>query len=596
MARFADRPWLEDARQYTSFLTDVRRDYHRLALADVFPTLGAMFEAGEAVQARSARAQLEALRQNPNLSGYVFTQFQDCSWECSAGIVDVWQEPKRVFATLRDMNRDLLVLDVKHRCAFLPATFTADLLLVREHPRAGKGLLRLRVTDALGSLLYDSGSRPIEAGAEPITMLARDLRWSTDQAGRYAWQASIATDDEHDELPICATQQALYVAPAPAEEHLAVTTIGDLRRAGLLLDAAQIERGADHDVIVAGALGDLWLDAAAFACALDLLDAARTGRRILFLAPPPADSPLASLGLIGSMQRTSARGSFVGKFHFARAELPYFTSLPVQGFLGAEFATVDPDFCLGGWNDQGVAAGVIEAPGKYLGADLATVQLGTGRLVFSTFRLLDAERDDAVAVTLLGNLVRALSRELTGGAATIPPAPLTRAQMLEQYRAARAARMPFWVAGPFASDEQRTGFDRAFAPEAAAFQPDANWHRVSVAPREALDFVQVLGPAEHSVAYAVTFVQVATERAAILATGSDDGLKLWLNGEQVLGRRALRTLVRGEDQTDVMLRAGWNELRAKVDNVAGAWRFALDILTLDGQPMKDVRFALEPRD
>jgi len=68
----------------------------------------------------------------------------------------------------------------------------------------------------------------------------------------------------------------------------------------------------------------------------------------------------------------------------------------------------------------------------------------------------------------------------------------------------------------------------------------------------------------------------------LLEVGSDDGLKLWLNGQLVHRNNALRACDRGQDKVKATLKDGWNELRLKVVNAGGGWAASLRIRTPDG--------------
>lgn len=81
-----------------------------------------------------------------------------------------------------------------------------------------------------------------------------------------------------------------------------------------------------------------------------------------------------------------------------------------------------------------------------------------------------------------------------------------------------------------------------------------------------------------AVAYAVCWVKSDKDRSAILATGSDDGIKVWINRKQVLDKGGYRATQPGSERTPIRLKAGWNEVLVKIDNVAGFWSYCLELL------------------
>lgn len=66
----------------------------------------------------------------------------------------------------------------------------------------------------------------------------------------------------------------------------------------------------------------------------------------------------------------------------------------------------------------------------------------------------------------------------------------------------------------------------------------------------------------------------ATELA--VGIGSDDGLRLWLNGHVVLNRPTERSLTPNADRVILRLQPGVNHLLAKVTQGGGEWQFELD--------------------
>jgi hypothetical protein len=79
------------------------------------------------------------------------------------------------------------------------------------------------------------------------------------------------------------------------------------------------------------------------------------------------------------------------------------------------------------------------------------------------------------------------------------------------------------------------------------------------------------------------------DRAATLSVGSDDGVRVWVNGEKVHDVKGGRQARPGQDVVKVRLKKGWNEIRAKVDNIVGTWELYLEFRTADGKrPLKMV--------
>ncbi len=88
-----------------------------------------------------------------------------------------------------------------------------------------------------------------------------------------------------------------------------------------------------------------------------------------------------------------------------------------------------------------------------------------------------------------------------------------------------------------------------------------------------LDFNGLLGArTEDAAAYAVTYVVAPEELKGIkMKTGSDDQLKVYLNGMEVMKVTGVRGAAVDQDTTEVTLKKGVYVLVAKVINEKGDW-------------------------
>ncbi len=128
------------------------------------------------------------------------------------------------------------------------------------------------------------------------------------------------------------------------------------------------------------------------------------------------------------------------------------------------------------------------------------------------------------------------------------------------------------VSGPY-TEEGKDGtalFDVVFDPE----KPDAKdvkWKKAEpITDGWLVDLTKVVG-GENRVAYLRTTVESPEEREVLLELGSDDGVKVWLNGEQIHALNKGRGVVPGEDKVKTKLKAGKNLLLLKVNQGGGGW-------------------------
>lgn len=81
------------------------------------------------------------------------------------------------------------------------------------------------------------------------------------------------------------------------------------------------------------------------------------------------------------------------------------------------------------------------------------------------------------------------------------------------------------------------------------------------------------GDLDYCIGYAWTEIDVATDTEAWLGIGSDDGMKLWLNGEIVVDQWVQRPSRLDDDVVPLRLKKGKNQFLLKIQNMKGQWSF-----------------------
>ncbi len=114
------------------------------------------------------------------------------------------------------------------------------------------------------------------------------------------------------------------------------------------------------------------------------------------------------------------------------------------------------------------------------------------------------------------------------------------------------------------------------------------------AENDVVDLAKLLGENPSSVAYAYCEVASPEARQTALLIGSNDGVKVYLNGHRVYVHRQGRGLTIDEDTVPIQLQAGTNRILLKIDQLGASWGFAVRLLgaTLqkDGYRHKVVKF------
>ena len=79
-------------------------------------------------------------------------------------------------------------------------------------------------------------------------------------------------------------------------------------------------------------------------------------------------------------------------------------------------------------------------------------------------------------------------------------------------------------------------------------------------------------------AYALGEIKADAPGNAFLAVGSDDGIKVWLNGKLVHDNWAARGVTKDEDLVPITLVKGSNQLLLKIQDIRGGWAFVARLL------------------
>ena len=137
---------------------------------------------------------------------------------------------------------------------------------------------------------------------------------------------------------------------------------------------------------------------------------------------------------------------------------------------------------------------------------------------------------------------------------------------------------PWYLVGPFAAENADVAYADDFGPEAeidfsATFEGGQAWE----ARPDFVDGQSHLFEGDNSAVYLARTIHAPTNRRMFLAVGSDDAIKIWLNGEVVLDRNVRRPLAPAQDRVTLALSAGDNRLLMKVVNAGGGFGFHFQI-------------------
>jgi hypothetical protein len=127
-------------------------------------------------------------------------------------------------------------------------------------------------------------------------------------------------------------------------------------------------------------------------------------------------------------------------------------------------------------------------------------------------------------------------------------------------------------------------FDIVFPPETPGAK-DVKWTLMPAGTDPSrpgvLDLLKLYG-GEQRAAYLYTWLHCDGRKQARLEIGSDDGVKVWLNGNVVHANNVARPLTPGSDNVNITLDQGWNLLMLKVTQNNLPWEFCVRLRSPDG--------------
>jgi len=106
------------------------------------------------------------------------------------------------------------------------------------------------------------------------------------------------------------------------------------------------------------------------------------------------------------------------------------------------------------------------------------------------------------------------------------------------------------------------------------------WTRYE-SPADSVDLDKAITQKDGVVAYAYCEIDSPAEKTCILSIGSNDGGKIWLNGEVVWEHFYGRKLIVDQDQIPVKLVKGKNRLLLKIEERGNDWGFSIRLLKMD---------------
>ena len=108
------------------------------------------------------------------------------------------------------------------------------------------------------------------------------------------------------------------------------------------------------------------------------------------------------------------------------------------------------------------------------------------------------------------------------------------------------------------------------------------WREAETRTNGMLDLRAKIGIGTGVVGYAVTYVYAPKAMDTVLLLGSDETVKVWLNGTKLHQKNVYRRITPDADTIPCQLKAGWNEVVCSIDQNSWTWALYLRFADADG--------------
>jgi len=151
------------------------------------------------------------------------------------------------------------------------------------------------------------------------------------------------------------------------------------------------------------------------------------------------------------------------------------------------------------------------------------------------------------------------------------------------------------LAGPYLASDGASWFDEPFDPEIPG--ATVEWQPIELEADAngvyAVDLDRIFG-GDNRAAYMMTTLHSAMEQEVMFAAGSDDGIKVWLNGELIHAKNVQRGVTPGEDKFRGRLREGKNIVLCKIAQFTLGWGACMSVHAPDGGPALGIDVVRSP--
>ncbi|HST04977.1 MAG TPA: glycoside hydrolase family 2 TIM barrel-domain containing protein [Chloroflexia bacterium] len=405
-AWFALGPWWSTWDGEPGWPRGVDERFARLGLGAIWGNYDAFAEATQWHQYEALKFEIEAMRRQPGIAGYVITELADIYWE-SNGLLDFYRNPKAYHALFASINSPDVMVPTIHRYAYWDdEQATARLYISRYSPTEwSNARLRWSLEESDGEI---DVTTPVRGTVQDLGRQGWKLP-TVERARKVELQLSVR-DEKDSEL--ARNSVGLVVFPsadrrARLSEEVAVVAMSTDEQDGV--SASGSPRSPLEESLRSlgyrttdGLAQDVKVAVSDYPTA-ELLEWVREGGDLLFIAHGP--SPFFWVQSRGG----AYSGSWLTSYSWVRPDVH--KRLYVENPLGLPFRDVMPGGTLLGLPVEdpamqgdflaGMVSGWVDHPAVH------TVQFryGKGRVIMTTFRLEAGLGKDPVATAMFHDLI-----------------------------------------------------------------------------------------------------------------------------------------------------------------------------------------------
>jgi hypothetical protein len=613
---FGGREYQADYRLYKSYLDRANDDMQAFRLNPMYGDLNNLSGQAQRAQMIAAAEMIEALRANPNVDGYCYSQWRDAAWESGPGIADVWARPKREWDRIQRANRPLhVILECEPEATCLDRPVRVSATVVNDAGATGPHEIALFLRRPDGQERVEK--RTVELTARNRIVRLAPVEWQIQGATGFGQIRGEIADPQRRKVDEN-QRQVLYLNREQWDlgtfdiVPIELTTRRQSAVAAAGIHVIQAPTMARTRVVLVPGTGKVWQDLNAFKLLAEMLETVnRDGGTILLDCSAGIDPAVRRIGLLdGKLARTA--GGFLGRPVYVRPS-SRISWLPTGEVMSGMYRSVAPSWAvMTNDRDWDAHVAVFDGYGRFAGHVWAERAFGAGRLAIFTLPVFDQLDSDPVSRLLCAGLLTFYrDNPKIGGAgglrtdeimrrfeATEPPADATpkgdalkadaSKAVAPQAAAAPAKGRPdrapaeWWLCGPFRGQSMQEALTRPYPPETnlnakAEYRgyddQMVRWKRHMSARAGFINFAETMGgPRSNAVAYALVHAYAPKAMRATLIFGSDDGIRIFVNDKMVAERVVNRPAVPDSDRVEVALKAGWNRVLLKVANGESEWQ------------------------